>query len=157
MMMIVTMIALTTMITITKTDWLTSATQLRALRSEVFIKEQGISPVDEWDEQDTIASHYLVSMHNTPIACARLMAHNSCAKIGRVAVLKPYRRQKIATQLLQYIINNAKKTSLNSLYLDAQLQAISLYEALGFIAENTIFLDAGIQHKRMHLNLMEQP
>jgi len=143
------------MITSTKTDWKTSEAILTSLRTDVFIVEQGISLHDEWDDKDKHAQHYLAHKNTLTVGCARLVFDHTQGKIGRVAILQAYRRQKIASHLLQFIIADAIKMGLTVLTLDAQIQVTQLYEAFGFISQGDIFLDAGIPHQRMCLSLKE--
>ncbi len=142
-----------TMITIIKTSWQQHRNALRQLRETVFIGEQQISAADEWDDKDETAHHFLVFSENQPIACARLLINNTIGKIGRVCVLPAFRRQHIATQLLQFIIEDAKNGTLATLDLDAQFNVTSLYSALGFQPIGETFMDAGILHQGMTLNL----
>jgi predicted GNAT family N-acyltransferase len=143
----------TTMITIIKTGWQQHRNALSQLRETVFIGEQKISAADEWDDKDESAAHYLVFSENQPIACARLLINNATGKIGRVCVLPAFRRQHIATQLLQFIIDDAKNSQLATLALDAQVNVTSLYSALGFQAIGETFMDAGILHQGMTLKI----
>jgi predicted GNAT family N-acyltransferase len=41
------------------------------------------------------------------------------------------------------------------LILDAQLHAIPFYERFGFVAHGEVFLDAGIEHRKMDRHLQE--
>lgn len=146
------------MISITKTDWQTSETALRKLRETVFMQEQHVSAADEWDGKDDNAIHYLVTAEGQAIGCARLLMDGNTkdgytGKIGRVAILPAWRRQHIATKLLQFIINNARETGLHTLSLDAQTTVTGLYKKLGFTAYGDTFMDAGILHQGMSLQL----
>lgn len=56
-------------------------------------------------------------------------------EIFNVAVLKDYRRQNIAKQLFNYVINYAKENgykSINLTCLDTAISAHKLYESVGF-------------------------
>lgn len=117
------------------------------------MREQQISAEDEWDGQDETSTHYLVYMDQQAIACARMIMQAPQGKIGRVAVLPAFRRQQVATTLLQFIINDARHTELASLSLDAQINIMDLYKKLGFRLQGDTFLDAGIVHQSMTLNL----
>ncbi|USO99677.1 GNAT family N-acetyltransferase [Oenococcus oeni] len=69
--------------------------------------------------------------------------------IGRVATLKTFRGRGYARQILKRIEKNAESKNIKKLELEAQVHAISFYESLGYEAFGNIFLDAGIQHRRM--------
>lgn len=122
------------------------------IRKQVFILEQGVSAADEWDGGDKTAMHFVLSTPAAPIACARLLQHTDGRhQIGRMAVLKHYRKQGYGRQLIQAIIDyhlNADKHP-SPLFLHAQLQALDFYKREGFIEQGEEFLDAEIVHKTM--------
>ncbi len=140
-------------IQIINTNWQSHQQALKNIRQIVFIDEQHVSPEDEWDNMDDKAQHYLLYINNEVVACARLLLADTTGKIGRVAVLKAYRNQGIALQLMRYIINDARKQGIKLLTLDAQTYIISLYEKLGFNVCSEEFSDAGIPHKSMQLQI----
>lgn len=139
------------------THWQTHSADLIKIRTAVFMQEQQVSAADEWDGLDEQAVHFLVlSANNEAIGCARLLqetiGENNLYHIGRVAILESFRNQGIGHQLMQFIIAYCKKTAPeNKLYLHAQTQRRHFYETLGFIAEDTEFMDAGIPHISMYL------
>ncbi len=114
--------------------------------------EQGVSAADEWDGGDKTAEHFVLCCQSKPIACARLLQHaDGRHQIGRMAVLKHYRKQGYGRQLIQAIIDyhlNADKHP-SPLFLHAQLQALDFYKREGFIEQGEEFLDAEIVHKTM--------
>lgn len=62
-------------------------------------------------------------------------------EIFNVAVLKDYRRQKIAQKLFEYIINLAKNNGYKSICLtclNTAIPACKLYESLGFVKANSV-------------------
>lgn len=139
------------------THWHQHKTDLINIRSAVFMHEQQVSAADEWDGLDEQAIHFLVlSATGAPIGCARLLTETTDNKtffhIGRVAILKPFRNMGIGHQLMQFIIAYCKKSiPLTPVYLHAQTERRHFYEALGFIAEGDVFMDAGIPHICMFL------
>lgn len=140
-------------ISIIRTSWPSHKNTLKELREEVFMREQNISALDEWDGKDDGAIHYLAFREQKPVACARMLTKHDLGKIGRVCVLPGYRRQHIATQLLQFIISDARNEQLVMLKLDAQTNVLTLYTGLGFQPCGNIFQDAGIPHQSMFFNL----
>jgi len=73
------------------------------------------------------------------------------AKIGRMAVLKSYRRQGIGTKLLKRALGMARKQGAYNIYLHAQVAVIGFYEGLGFRCAGPIFTEAKIPHRKMIL------
>lgn len=132
-------------------NWAADEAPLRAVRTEVFLIEQGIPPEDEWDELDAPSLHAIArDAAGTPIGCARLTPKR---KIGRLAVLKAWRGKGVGEALLRTMIEQARAKHWPEVALDAQTYAIPFYEKAGFVAEGPEFMDAGIPHRLMRLVL----
>lgn len=133
------------------TDWQTHHQELTRVRHTVFVEEQQVPVALELDHEDAGATHFLCLLPNgTPVATARLL---NDGHIGRMAVLREYRGQQVGNRLLAFVIAEAQRRNLSRVLLHAQTQAIGFYEQAGFIAEGEIFLDAGIEHQQMTLQL----
>jgi predicted GNAT family N-acyltransferase len=102
---------------------------------------------------DADASHFIVTRRNTQevVACARLLTvtPGETAKITRMAVLAPFRKQGIGRGLLQAMITKATERQFKKLVLDAQVRALGFYAQAGFQAVGDVFMDAGIEHRKM--------
>lgn len=123
-----------------------------SVRKQVFVQEQQVPEELEIDELDTLDSNVtLVNAyhHNEVVGTLRIIPKGKVTKIGRVATLKSKRRLGIGKKMMLYAIKQAKNNGTGYMELDAQLTAIPFYESLGFKAEGEIFLDAGIEHKKM--------
>jgi predicted GNAT family N-acyltransferase len=121
-----------------------------AIRWRVFVEEQNVDPALEIDDYDGVAWHVLARLDGQPVGTARMvMLDQHRAKIGRVAVLSEHRGKGIATQLVQLLMEYARREGRTQAILDSQLTAMPLYEKLGFEAEGEVFLDADILHRRM--------
>lgn len=137
--------------TIRPATWQQDEQALRLIRQQVFIEEQNVPTELEWDGEDESAFHLLAEDRTgQPVATARMLADGH---IGRVAVIAPWRRHGIGTALMQQMIVEAKNREFKKIFLDAQIEAISFYQQLGFQAEGKTFLDAGILHRHMTLAL----
>ena len=135
-------------ITIHVVDWKHHCESLSLVRRQVFIEEQGVPKEMEWDEDDLTAVHFLASDHEGhPVATARLQ-HDG--KVGRMAVLKPHRRQGIGSAMMNRVIAEAADRQV-TLYLHAQQSAESFYLRFGFQLVGNPFDEAGIAHVRMQL------
>jgi len=133
-------------------DWskLNEQAAIKAVRQQVFIVEQHVPVELEWDELDGSCLHLLVSNANeSNIATARMYIENTLAYIGRMAVLKPYRRQGIGSLMLHTLLEQAQLNAVKEVMLNAQTVAIDFYEQHGFQATGDEFLDAGIPHYKM--------
>ncbi len=128
-----------------------------ALRFEVFVDEQHVPPEEELDALDATACHYVAEENGEIIGCARLLVEGDSphthAHIGRLAVRKSCRGRGIGAAICRYIIRECCARGCEMIWLNAQTQALGFYKKLGFNAMGEIFLDAGIQHKRMEMIL----
>jgi len=132
--------------TIRLADWSRDRALLRALREEVFIREQAVPAHLEWDEFDTLSRHVVAIFDGIPIGTGRLL---SDGHIGRMAVLRDWRRQGVGSALLTALMDTARELGMSRVMLNAQIQALPFYLLHGFHVEGEEFLDAGIPHLRM--------
>lgn len=120
------------------------------IREQVFILEQQISPEDEWDMEDETSIHFVVFHEGEAIATARLLQNHS---IGRVAVIKAYRGKGVGFELMKFIIEFAQREKRPTLNLSAQVHALPFYQRLGFEPHGKEYLDCGIPHVYMTMQL----
>ncbi len=133
--------------TITETDDIAAC---HALRQTVFIDEQGVREIDEWDELDDQAVHLLAIVHGQPVGTARLLTQGETGKIGRICVVKDQRGTGLGAALVQHAIDRLVATpGITRLMLGAQEHAIGFYQKLGFTAYGPTYDDAGIPHRDM--------
>lgn len=128
-------------------NWHSDAEALRMLRRVVFIEEQQVPEDMEWDAEaeENAARHWLaLDEQGQPIATARLLPSG---QLGRVAVLKDWRRRGVGHTLVQRVINHVDDPS--RLFLHAQVDSIAFYRRLGFETEGKQFMEAGILHQTM--------
>ncbi len=118
-----------------------------AIRLAVFTGEQGVPAEQELDEFDDVALHILAMWNGEPAGTARAFEKTpSLQKIGRVAVLRAFRKYGIGAAVMRAIETECPGSGF---VLDAQTQAMGFYEKLGYTAEGPEFLDAGILHRLM--------
>ncbi len=135
--------------------------QALAIRRHVFIEEQCVPEeleIDEHDDDpaaDTAAVHVLARLDGRPVATGRLLLHQPDGRshIGRVAVLAEQRRSGLGRAVMLALHDLAREHNATSITLAAQLHAIGFYERLGYSAYGDVFLDAGIEHRWMDVNL----
>ena len=128
------------------TTWSTDRIVLQGIRREVFINEQLVPESDEWDDDDAVSVHALVTLNREPVGTGRL---NPGGKIGRIAVKAVLRGRGIGTLILRQLLHEAYHRGIREPYLHAQVQAVPFYENLGFRVEGDVFDEAGIPHVRM--------
>lgn len=134
-------------VTIEVVPWEQHHERLMAIRTAVFIEEQGIDPEEEWDPEDPQWIHLLANQDGHPVGCVRIKQQ---IKIGRMAVLKSARGAGIGGRLLKTAIGLIDAAG-NTAELGAQLTAMHFYAEHGFLPQGPVFDDAGIPHRLMRL------
>lgn len=117
-----------------------------AVRKQVFMDEQGFST--ELDETDKIATHVILYDNEKPIATGRIYQENDEYHIGRICVLKAYRKNHLASIVMQTLEEIGFKQT-DTIYLSAQLQAKGFYEKLGYLAYGDEYMDEHCPHIMM--------
>lgn len=132
----------------------------REIRRRVFVDGQSVPIEIEFDDLDPDAEHFLAfgggESDESPIALgtARMRIVNGAAKAERIAVLEEARGSGLGRALMESIESHARQAGLESVRLDAQIQAAGFYEKLGYLAEGEVFIEAGIDHLRMTKRLV---
>ena len=129
-------------------SWAELSDAARLVRTEVFIKEQGIPEAEEWDDMDALCTHVVAyNPQGEPIATARLLpSQHGIAKIGRMAVLPTWRGQGIGALMLQSLVQTAHERGDQEAVLHAQSHAQGFYELQGFETKGGVFDEVGIPH-----------
>ena len=139
------------MIQIRRVAWEDESQALRYIRECVFIQEQCVPVELEWDELDPVCLHILAKDGDgQSVGTARLLPDGH---IGRIAVLKEWRKQGVGSALLQWMIEEMKSSGKQQAMLNAQMDAVKFYKKFGFRVVGDTFLDAGIPHVQMYLVL----
>ena|SRR5882672_4882106 len=134
--------------------WTATQKMLRAIRTKVFVEEQGVPPDLEWDGLDEHAYHVVAfAPDGTPIGTGRLLQD---AQIGRMAVFKEWRRQGVGTALLDMLLVIANKMGYDDVKLHAQTRVLDFYARKGFAAQGEEFMEAGIPHIAMTRTTVDQ-
>jgi predicted GNAT family N-acyltransferase len=134
-----------------RAEWQRDGDALREIRRNVFIVEQGVPEVLEWDDADTRSVHALAVDDNAnPIGCGRLLPDGH---IGRMAVLAHWRRNGVGGALLRLLMEAARRDGHRRAILNAQVDAIAFYTRYGFEVTGDEFEEAGIAHRVMERNL----
>ena len=126
-------------------------------RYKVFIEEQKIICEEELDGLDDKCIHVFLEEEEKVVAYCRIVPkgmHYENISIGRVLVLREFRRKGIAQEMLnksiEYIKANFQE---NKIILSSQLYAKELYESVGFIVESDIYDEAEIPHVKMYKHI----
>ena len=122
------------------------------IRTEVFVIEQGVPPeleVDGFDAADAPCDHFLIVDEGEPVGTFRCIFEGGAVHVGRLCVKKEKRRQGYGRAALGFIEKYYAARGYEKLTLGAQRTAIPFYEKCGFKVVSDVFLDAGIEHKKM--------
>jgi predicted GNAT family N-acyltransferase len=137
-------------------DWPLMQSAAQAVRTAVFVQEQGIAPEDEWDEDDATSLHaVLFDVNGQALGNARLLQPTAnVAKVGRMAVLRDMRGRSFGARLLQALLLEARRRGNKEVRLSAQRTAEGFYASHGFVVTGEPFDEVGIPHVEMRLSLV---
>ncbi|MCC8073741.1 MAG: GNAT family N-acetyltransferase [Clostridiales bacterium] len=123
------------------------------VRTTVFVEEQGFC--NELDDIDNIATHLVMFDENKTVATCRYYydSEKNTYLIGRLAVMKAYRGQKLGAKLLLDAEQRLKSQGERSVTLHSQLQAKRFYEKQGYSSCSDVDYDEDCPHIWMTKNL----
>lgn len=124
-----------------------------SVRKIVFIDEQNVPPEEEIDEFEEQSTHFVLYDEGKPVGAGRFRELNGYGKVERICVLSSYRGKGAGKLIMEKIHEFASTSNIKRLKLNAQEHAIPFYENLGYTVVSDTFLDAGIPHKTMEINL----
>ena len=124
------------------------------VRKKVFVEEQGISEHLELDGHDSEALHTVVKDGKRVIGTARvLFLATNQAKLERMAILKPFRRQGIGRGIVSFLNEELRNRQIVQIVLHAQYPVVAFYKSCGFVESGSPFFEAGIKHIKMQRRL----
>ncbi|MGY1638140.1 GNAT family N-acetyltransferase [Geodermatophilus sp. SYSU D00742] len=131
---------------VTAADW----PEVVALRTRVFVDEQGVPAEIERDEHDATAVHALArDAAGRVVATGRLLVRGGRAVIGRMAVDAAVRGRGHGAAVLAELHRQAVRLGLGEVELHAQVAARGFYERAGYTAVGEEYQEAGIAHVTM--------
>ena len=130
----------------TAADW----PEVAALRTRVFVEEQGVPTEIEQDAHDATAVHVLArDADGRVVATGRLLVRDGRAVIGRMAVDASARGRGHGAAVLAELHRQAAALGVTEVELHAQLTARGFYEQAGYTAVGDVYEEAGIAHVTM--------
>jgi len=117
------------------------------IRRKVFVEEQGVDPVLEYDKEEP-SHHYLMLLGEKAIGAARWRETPEGIKLERFAVLKEYRNRGLGKIILKEVLSDVIPTG-KKIYLHSQQMAMPFYERNGFVKKGEEFVEAGMKHYYM--------
>lgn len=116
------------------------------IRFAIFLQEKQPAGI-EVDEHDKHCMHAVAyDDGGTAIGTARLLPDG---QIGRMAVVKGWRRRGVGGELLEALIAEARKRGLSEVRLSAPLQALEFYRSQGFVPDGRIQQVDGLLQQAM--------
>ena len=120
------------------------------IRREVFVNEQKIKENEVFDNLDMVSVHAVVyDEDNKPVASGRIAFDGKEYRIGKIAVCKSSRGQKLGDFLVKMLIDKGYLAGADAVHVRAQLHAVGFYEKIGFVKNGVVFTDTD--------NLVVQP
>lgn len=117
-----------------------------AVRSAVFMEEEGIPYTIEHDVYDCSAIHVLGEEQGEPFAAGRIRPYQGYAKLERISVRKAYRGKNMGHTLTDFMISVANEKGFKKYLLHAQSHLTGFYRKHGFEISGDMFQQAGIDH-----------
>ena len=116
------------------------------IRFQVFVREQRVPAEIELDDMDAPSLHAIAFENEKAIGTGRLLPDGH---IGRMAILKEWRRRGIGAAILKALIDAAERRGDREIALSAQLHAVEFYRTHGFEPVGDVYEEAGIPHQAM--------
>ena len=126
-----------------------------SLRSEVFVVEQDCVYQDI-DGKDQKAKHVLGKKENDIVAYARIFKPGDYfkeASFGRAVVKKNHRGEGYGHLLVDKSLEHLKSKKQSPIKISAQSYLKEFYASHGFIAKGDEYMEDGIPHTAMYLDL----
>ena len=129
--------------------WDALGPEAQAIRTAVFVEEQGVPVALERDADDAGAVHALARNRlGLAIGTGRLLAGDP-ARIGRMAVRRDLRGSEVGRRVLDALAAAAAARGDAQLMLHAKVGALGFYRRAGFAPHGPEFEEAGITHQEM--------
>jgi predicted GNAT family N-acyltransferase len=134
-------------------DW----PEIIALRTRVFVEEQGVPADLEQDDRDATAVHvHARDEAGRVVATGRLLLPadgSTTASLGRMAADPAVRGRGFGAAVLAELHEQARLRGVAAIELHAQVTARGFYERAGYTAVGGEYLEAGIAHVTMRRRL----
>ena len=129
-----------------------------SLRSEVFIVEQNCAYQDV-DGKDELADHVMLYVEDELVGYTRVFVENTYfkeASFGRAVVKKKHRGEGYGHLLVDKSLEELKAKNQSPIKISAQSYLKEFYASHGFLANGDEYMEDGIPHTAMFLDLWEK-
>lgn len=134
--------------------WQQAKNDLKFVREKVFVYERRIPPDIEFDKNDLVADHILVTDEKScePIATGRITQDG---EISRICVVKSKRKTPIGKQIINELIKIAHKNNVNEVFINSALDAVDYFTRHNFKPKGTVYMEGGRPLQKMTCNLKD--
>jgi len=134
-------------------SWDEDQEELIQLRTRVFVEEQKVPASLEMDGRDAESAHVKALIDDAIVGTGRLLPNGF---IGRMCVFREHRNRGIGTMMLKNLVQQAVERGHQKVSLNSQSCVIPFYQKFGFATDCEEFIEAGILHRRMILNITSE-
>jgi predicted GNAT family N-acyltransferase len=130
-----------------------------AVRSIVFVNEQGCPYHEEFDGNDHVATHVLATIDGEPAGTARMRFFGAFAKLERVAVRHEHRKSTLALRIARFAIEFCRRKGFRTIYGQPESRLVPFWSYFGFEEvqgrERLVFSDREYLEMVCHLEPLE--
>ncbi|KAL0236058.1 hypothetical protein GEMRC1_002640 [Eukaryota sp. GEM-RC1] len=128
--------------------------ELLDVRYKLLRKPLGMALGSERNKLDQSSIHLALMRNSKVVACVSLCCKGEyCGKVFQMAVDRDLQNKGFGLKLMRGLVDHAKSNDIKSLWLNARSEAMRFYERAGFSETGAFFIEVGVIHKRMELNL----
>ena len=127
-------------------SWEKARVHAAPVRATVFVDEQRVPAELEMDDKDADCLHAIAFEGERAVGTGRLLPDGH---IGRMAVLRAYRGKGVGGEILEALVEAARRRGEREIVLSAQTHALAFYRAHGFEAFGAQYEEAGLPHQDM--------
>ena len=134
-----------------QTSWLDSSQEILDIRHRVFMIEKHERDSILCDLEDNDCFHILVrNPQRDVIAVGRITSEG---RIGRIAVLLPYRGAGIGTKLFRKLVQIGREQNIKDISLNAELGDHQFYNLQKFTTAGPVYMKQGVPHQMLSRKL----
>lgn len=136
--------------TVVIANWQKHHYEMSRIRHAVFVEEQKVPAELEMDSRDATAIHAMATdASGAVIATGRMLLEGPAPRVGRMAVLRPWRNAGVGGAILTILCEEARARGFSEVMLHSQTHATPFYFKHGFLSIGPEFFEAGIPHQEM--------
>jgi predicted GNAT family N-acyltransferase len=127
----------------------------RELRNKILLRPIGI-PDHAWEMHDEKSWHFVVVKNDIVIGCVLLVPLDQAQKktqLMQMAVETNQQRKGIGQLLVNELLSFCKSKGISEVVCHSRENAVPFYLNLGFELFDAPFMEVGIQHSHMRINI----